>query len=127
MEEGYVPAAMTDDLSNSITDQEVQTFVRAFIRGCYRDRALIGQEQGFAFMRAVLRRIVREQVTAIESLGGLGDWSHENLSKLLSDAAELELGQLAIASAEIFADEMLKHGPMPGPTTASSPDSEPSN
>lgn len=118
---------MTDNLSDPITDQEVQTFVRAFIRGCYRDRALIDQEHGFAFMHAVLRRIVRAQVVAIESLGGLGDWSHDNLSKLLSDAAELELGQLAIASAETFADEMLKHGPMPGPTAAKSPDGEPSN
>lgn len=78
-------------------------------------------------MHAVLRRIVHAQIAAIESLGGIGDWAHDNLSKLLSDAAELELGQLAIASAETFANEMLKHGPMPGPTTAKSPDSEPSN
>lgn len=118
---------MIDNLSDPITDQEVQTFVRAFIQGCYRDRALIDQEQGFAFMRAVLRRIVCEQITAIECLGGLGGWSRDNLSKLLSDAAELELGQIAIASAETFADEMLKHVPAMGPTVAKPPDSEPSN
>lgn len=73
-------------------------------------------------MQALLRRIVGEQITAIECLGGLGDWSRDSLSKLLSDAAEIELAQVTGAFAEIFASEMRMHaGPSAEPTATREP------
>ena len=89
-----------------LTDQQVQAFARSFVHGIYRDRTALDQEQALAFMQAILRRIVGEQITAIESLGGLGDWSRDSLSNLLSDAAEIECAQVLGAFSQAFASEM---------------------
>jgi hypothetical protein len=89
-----------------ITDQEVQEFVDLFVRGFYRDCASIDQEQALSVMRAILRRVVGEQITAIECLGGLGAWSRDSLSKLLSDAAEIEMTQVFGVFSQAFASAM---------------------
>jgi hypothetical protein len=101
----------------TITDQQVQSFARSLVHGIYRDHAALDRKQALAFMQALLRRIVGEQITAIECLGGLGDWSRDSLSKLLADAAEIELTQVIEALRQAFAFEMKLHsGPWAEPT-----------
>ena len=90
------------------SDEQSLAFVRAFVHAIRNDTVL-DQEQAHLFMRAILRRIVDEQITAIECLGGLGGWSRDSLSKLLSDTAEIESVSIIGAFAEAFASEMGMH------------------
>jgi hypothetical protein len=103
----------------TITDEQVKEFARMIVQTVYRDRAGIDQAGALSIVRAMLRRIVGEQIVAMECLGGLGDWSRDSLSKLLSDAAELEAAQLFGAFSEAFASAMQTHAePSAEPTTA---------
>ncbi len=113
---------MATEQIETITDQQINSFARAFVHGIYRDRTMLDQEQALSVMRAILRRVVGEQITAMECLGGLGDWSRDSLSKLLSDAAEIELTQVLGAFSQAFAFEMRMHAePTAEPTATKEP------
>jgi hypothetical protein len=107
-----------DNQGEIITDQQIQSFAQAFVNGVYCDRTGFDQEQALLVMRAILRRIVGEQITAIECFGGIGDWSRNKLGTLLSDAAEIELTQVFGAFSQAFASAMNAHaGPTAEPTS----------
>lgn len=111
-----------DEQTAAITDQQIQAFVRTLVRGMYGDSKALDQEHGLSFMRALLRRVVDEQVTAIENLGGLEGWARDSLMKLLFEAANIELGQVMSAFAQALALEMLQHAsaaPTRSPQSAS--------
>lgn len=110
--------ATSDRQGDAITDSQIQSFAHAFVRGIYRDHTGLDHAQALSVLRAILGRIVGEQVAAVESLGGLGDWSRDSLGKLLSDAAEIELTQVLGAFSEAFASAMAAHaGPTAEPTS----------
>jgi len=101
--------ATTDEWLETITDQQVQSFARSLVHRIYRDRNTLDRARALSFLQALLRRIVSEQITAIECLGGLSGWSRDSLNKLLSDAAEIELTQITSTFAQAFEFEMKTH------------------
>lgn len=103
----------------TISDDQVKEFAHTIVQTVYRDRTGIDQAAALSIMRAMLRRIVGEQIVAIECLGGIGDWSRDSLANLLSDAAELEAAQVLGAFSEAFASAMQAIAqPSAEPTTA---------
>lgn len=105
-------------MTKAITDQQIEAFAQALAHGIYQDRTGFDQDQALLVMRTILRRVVNEQITAIEYLGGLDGWSRDSLGKLLSDAAEIELAQVLEKFRQAFASVMKMHaGPTADPTS----------
>lgn len=94
---------MPDEQRETITDQQIQTIAHTIVHGICREPPAFDQEQIILLMKALLRRVVGEQITAIENLGGLGGWARTSLSKLLSDAAEIEAVQVFGMLSRAFA------------------------